>query len=126
MLGAASELEQQSQINHSDSTVLRDHVAGETQIGVLRDLVLTLLRQLELLDNKSPRQAGYDGSSLQDEVRRFEIELINSALCRTHGHQHRAARLLGVKPTTLNSKIKRYNIMFPFFGVGVQGRDAKV
>ena len=126
MLGAASELERQSQINQSDSSVLRNHVTGETQIGVLRDLVLTLLKQLEFLDNKSAPQAGHDGSSLQDEVRRFEIELINSALCRTHGHQHRAARLLGVKPTTLNSKIKRYNIMFPFFGVSMQSHDAKV
>ncbi len=98
--------------------------AEETHIGVLRDLVLTLLKQLELLDNKPAQLAiGHDGSNLHDEVRRFEIELINDALCRTHGHQNKAARLLGIKPTTLNSKIKRYNIMFPFFSIG---RDAKV
>jgi len=33
-------------------------------------------------------------------------------LSQTHGHQRRAARLLGVKATTLNAKIKRYKIPF--------------
>ena len=44
------------------------------------------------------------------EVRRFEIDLIRRALDQTGGHQSRAARLLGMNPTTLNSKIKTYNI----------------
>ncbi len=45
-----------------------------------------------------------------DEVRRFEIDLIRRALDQTGGHQSRAARLLGMNATTLNSKIKTYNI----------------
>ena len=45
-----------------------------------------------------------------DEVRRFEIDLIRRALDQTSGHQSRAARLLGMNPMTLNSKIKTYNI----------------
>jgi DNA-binding NtrC family response regulator len=49
-------------------------------------------------------------SSLSEEVRRLEIDLIRYALRRTGGHQGEAARLLGMKPTTLNSKIKRYHI----------------
>jgi len=57
--------------------------------------------------------AGIDlsrGINFYDEVRRFEIDLIRRALDQTGGHQSRAARLLGMNATTLNSKIKTYNI----------------
>ena len=47
---------------------------------------------------------------MQEEVRRFEINLIERALRRTGGNQVRAARMLGMKVTTLNSKIIRYGI----------------
>ncbi|MCA1817493.1 MAG: sigma-54 dependent transcriptional regulator [Acidobacteria bacterium] len=50
------------------------------------------------------------GIDFYDEVRRFEIDLIRRALDQTGGHQSRAARLLGMNATTLNSKIKTYNI----------------
>jgi transcriptional regulator with GAF, ATPase, and Fis domain len=50
------------------------------------------------------------GVNFYDEVRRFEINLIRRALEQTGGHQSRAARLLGMNATTLNSKIKTYNI----------------
>jgi DNA-binding NtrC family response regulator len=50
------------------------------------------------------------GINFYDEVRRFEIDLIRRALEQTGGHQSRAARLLGMNATTLNSKIKSYNI----------------
>jgi transcriptional regulator with GAF, ATPase, and Fis domain len=50
------------------------------------------------------------GVDFYDEVRRFEVDLIRRALEQTSGHQSRAARLLGMNATTLNSKIKTYNI----------------
>jgi DNA-binding NtrC family response regulator len=50
------------------------------------------------------------GINFYDEVRRFEIDLIRRALEQTGGRQSRAARLLGMNATTLNSKIKTYNI----------------
>ncbi len=50
------------------------------------------------------------GINFYEEVRRFEIDLIRRALEQTGGHQSRAARLLGMNATTLNSKIKTYNI----------------
>jgi len=50
------------------------------------------------------------GVSFYDEVKRFEIDLIRRALEQTGGHQSRAARLLGLNATTLNSKIKSYHI----------------
>jgi len=50
------------------------------------------------------------GVNFYDEVKKFEIDLIRRALEQTGGHQSRAARLLGLNATTLNSKIKVYNI----------------
>jgi len=50
------------------------------------------------------------GVNFYEEVKRFEIDLLRRALEQTGGHQSRAARLLGLNATTLNSKIKTYNI----------------
>lgn len=50
------------------------------------------------------------GVNFYDEVKRFEIDLIRRALDQTGGHQSRASRLLGLNATTLNSKIKTYNL----------------
>jgi len=76
----------------------------------------------EISDPKSAVSGHQDGASnaavsdigrginFYEEVRRFEIDLIRRALEQTGGHQSRAARLLGMNATTLNSKIKTYNI----------------
>jgi transcriptional regulator with GAF, ATPase, and Fis domain len=75
----------------------------------LREAALTLLREVETLTRQQePQINGKLG--LQEEVQRYECELIRQALQRTHGNQRRAAKLLGVKVTTLNCKIKRLGI----------------
>ncbi|HEV8374701.1 MAG TPA: sigma-54 dependent transcriptional regulator [Candidatus Polarisedimenticolia bacterium] len=48
-----------------------------------------------------------------DTVARFERELIEETLVRARGIQRKAARLLGIKPTTLNEKIKRLGVRLP-------------
>jgi len=48
--------------------------------------------------------------SFYEEVRRFEIRLITRALRRAEGNQRAAARLLGLKATTLNEKMKQYRM----------------
>ena len=53
-----------------------------------------------------------EGIDFYKEVERFESGLIRLALDQTHGHQARAANLLHIKPTTLNSKIKLYGIEY--------------
>jgi len=53
-----------------------------------------------------------EGVDFYGEVKRFETGLIRLALDQTHGHQAQAAKLLGIKPTTLNSKIKLYGIEY--------------
>ncbi len=54
-----------------------------------------------------------EGINLRDVVSGFERRIIESTLETTGGVQKEAARLLGLKPTTLNEMIKRYNILLP-------------
>lgn len=82
-----------------------DAAAMDARVGSLKILAQSLLRQIELLEHDTAVK--FD---VQVEVRRFEAELIRSALIRTGGRQRRAARLLGMKVTTLNTKIRRYKI----------------
>jgi two-component system response regulator PilR (NtrC family) len=54
-----------------------------------------------------------EGINLRDVIANFERRLIESTLESTGGVQKEAARLLGLKPTTLNEMIKRYGIPVP-------------
>jgi transcriptional regulator with GAF, ATPase, and Fis domain len=87
--------------------------SGETNVdarlNTLRETVLQLLDEVESLAISRPVDIKR-GARFSDEVRQFEVSLIRTALGRTSGSQTRAARLLGLKPTTLNAKIKRYGI----------------
>lgn len=78
-------------------------------LKVLKDLSDALSGALEVVDSFRPPDVR-DGISFYDEVRRFEIDLIRRALKITAGSQTRAAKLLHLNPTTLNTKIKSYNI----------------
>jgi transcriptional regulator with GAF, ATPase, and Fis domain len=49
-----------------------------------------------------------------EQVEHFEISLILRALAQSGGSQVKAARLLKLNVTTLNSKIKRYQIKIPY------------
>jgi DNA-binding NtrC family response regulator len=75
----------------------------------LREAALMLLREVESLASREEPRNGQP-LGLQEEVQRYESELIRHALQRTGGNQRRAAKLLGVKVTTLNCKIKRLGI----------------
>ena len=50
------------------------------------------------------------GFNLQKQVRDYERNLIQNALAAAGGHQRRAARALGIRPTTLNEKMKRLGL----------------
>jgi DNA-binding NtrC family response regulator len=50
------------------------------------------------------------GFNLQDQVRDYERNLIVNALAAAGGHQRRAAAVLGIRPTTLNEKMKRLGL----------------
>ena len=50
------------------------------------------------------------GLAMKDVVQEFQKQLILDALRKTGWVQKEAAKLLGVKPTTLNEMIKRHGI----------------
>ena len=81
----------------------------KTKLQVLKEIALALIEEIEALEfvrSVNLRR----GISLPEEMRQFEIHLIQSALERTGGHQTRAAQLLGINLTTLHNKLKRLNI----------------
>lgn len=75
----------------------------------LKQLALKLLQEAQSL-NEVPTLDMRSGIDFYEEVKRFEVDLIQRALSLTNGNQKRAARLLKLKATTLNSKIKHYEI----------------
>ena len=76
---------------------------------VLKEIALMLVNEIEALDYVRSVNISR-GINLHEEMRTFEVHLIQSALERTGGHQTRAAQLLGINLTTLHNKLKRLKI----------------
>jgi len=106
---------------------LDDVAMNETSIGVKTNILaineavnslnkaVSVLESLEDIErNLMFRNLGLkfpeDGVDFNQAVRLFEISLIQQALRQTDGHQTKAAKLLKLKLSTLNSIVKRYNI----------------
>lgn len=83
--------------------------AFKQKLDVLKDIAFALIEEVESLEYVRHINLRR-GIFLHEEVRRFEVHLIQSALERTGGHQTRAAQLLGISLTTLNNKLKRHHI----------------
>lgn len=79
------------------------------RISALKKLTLELVREVQSIGEVKVLDMD-TGLDFYNEVTTFEIDLITRALVLTGGHQARAAKLLNLKGTTLNSKIKSYNI----------------
>ena len=94
----------------ANTVAAQDQATSALKINTLKELTLALLKEVESLKEAQPPEGGRANVNFSEEVRRFETELIRWALLRTGGHQRRAARLLNIKVTTLNAKIKRYGI----------------
>jgi DNA-binding NtrC family response regulator len=92
----------------SHETAPRTSEVTTHTLNNLREAALIVLREVESLTSRQPSPS--QQFTLQEEVQRYEMELIKNALQRTRGNQRRAAKLLGVKVTTLNCKIKRFGI----------------
>ena len=91
--------------------------APRNSVMSLKALASKLMREVECLNEVRTVDIN-DGIDFYSEVTEFEIGLIRRALLYTHGHQGRAARLLNLKVTTLNSKIKQYKIQLDVFTSG--------
>ncbi len=82
------------------------------KIDFWRDMTAALLTEIKSL-NISKQVNIQKGFDFDDEVQEFEVKLIRQALKQVRGNQKLAARLLNIKYTTLNAKIKRYSIEMP-------------
>ena len=97
------------QTSRSVPTQSEDRSAKERTLETLRDLVQTLSVAVDVLSTQE-RPTLTEPIDFYDEVRRFEIGLIQRALRATGGNQAQAARLLGLNQPTLHGKIKQYQI----------------
>ncbi|HEX6124997.1 MAG TPA: helix-turn-helix domain-containing protein [Pyrinomonadaceae bacterium] len=91
---------------------ITDLVQAESRIEALRSLVLIFLREVDSLKKvigPRPRKKG-DPIDLDKEMDAFEASLIRNALIKCKGNQRDASKLLNIKPTTLNAKMKRLGI----------------
>lgn len=98
--------------NNGSSRLALQESPLPVRIEMLKNVALNLLKEVQVLSTLEAADI-MRGIQFYDEVERFERELITRALELTGGHQVRAARLLGLKVTTLNSKVKRYRIPLP-------------
>src|SRR6266550_7534748 len=89
--------------------------SSRQKITTVKQLAIRLLREVQSIREVEVRSLGA-GVDFYAEVSRFEVDLIKCALLQTAGHQRQAAQLLNLKVTTLNSKIKHYNISLDGFG----------
>jgi len=80
------------------------------KLEALKVLANSILSEVASLE-KDRDIASHPNVDLSGEVQRFEEDLIRCALTRTGGRQRRAAALLGIKPTTLHAKMKRYGMI---------------
>ena len=105
---AVRELSDMHLVNHIGTNGDQEN-AAISKTKTLKQLALKLLLEAQSL-NEVPAPDVRNGIDFYEEVKRFEVDLIQRALSFTHGNQVRAARLLKMKVTTLNSKIKHYAI----------------
>jgi len=112
-LAATWQNQEQNQATSVDENV--DLSSARNSMTTLRELVLRVLCEVQSINEVTPVIIGQN-FDFYEEVRRFEVDLIKRALLQTAGHQVRAAKLLNLKVTTLNSKIKHYNISLGAFG----------
>jgi len=69
-----------------------------------------------LFDPRFNLEAAGDRLVLRDILASFERSLIVAALLAAGGNQRRAAKALGVLPTTLQEKLKRFGLLDERFG----------
>jgi DNA-binding NtrC family response regulator len=86
-----------------------DNQIFQRKLEVLKDVAMILVNEISALEYVRSVNIS-KGINLHEEMRMFEVHLIQSALERTGGHQTRAAQLLGINLTTLHNKLKRLNI----------------
>jgi DNA-binding NtrC family response regulator len=78
-------------------------------LSLIKALVETLHIEIDTL-KPEPEELDGEPIDLCARVREYEAKMIRAALIKTGGNQRKAASLLNLKTTTLNTKIKHYGI----------------
>lgn len=86
-----------------------NEAALAVKINCLKTLVHAFLAEVNHIE-QTRRLEPRGLLNLREEVRRFELNLISSALKQAGSDSRLAARLLGIHINTLNSKLKGYGI----------------
>lgn len=94
----------------------RDEVHAESigKLQLLKDVAAAISVAAEILEEREQENLGLkpvEKIDFYEQVSQFETRLITQAMAQTHGNQKRAAELLGIKNTTLNQMLKRYNML---------------
>ena len=97
-------------VRELENAIERAVVLAPEDNRISRQLLPPDVLRARMYDGKESIDLSKNGRSLKDRVLEFEKSLIWSALRETEGNQKKAARLLGVNPTTLNEKLKRLNL----------------
>ena len=101
--------------NHQGLHLPANGSGAEVLAIVLKDLSIALvgaaeaLRQTALV-NGDPIDRVEQGIDFYREVNRLKISLIRTALAHANSNQKRAAKLLGIRLSTLNAMIKRFGL----------------
>ncbi len=93
--------------------VIERGVVLSTAPMIGKELVPDQVRTSRGLFHIPPVSVPPEGINLRDVIAGFERRIIESTLDATGGVQKDAARLLGLKPTTLNEMIRRHSIRLP-------------
>jgi len=92
---------------------------SDQRVEQLVTLAKTLVDEIEALQSglaiqptipDTPFDSDKETFDFYKEIEQYEIELIRSALQHCSGNQTHAAKLLGMKSTTLNAKMKHYGL----------------
>jgi len=109
----------------ADSTTIRERISNLRElIDSFRqeaDDVTDTLEGVGLFGQPTTFNAEASAVDFYSEVRRFEIFLIRNALRQTRGSQVKAARLLKMNETTLNTKLKNLKINHRDYAIVVEG-----
>jgi Response regulator containing CheY-like receiver, AAA-type ATPase, and DNA-binding domains len=88
----------------------RDAAELHNKLAMIRELVGSLQSEVETLEMINLPEIDEDFDFYR-EVARYEKKLIQKALRMCGGSQIKASRLLKLKPTTLNSKMKALKLI---------------
>jgi DNA-binding NtrC family response regulator len=95
-------------VRELENLVERAVVLSKTKVLGRGNLPVNLLKPASQEPEFWP--ASEQGRSFKDQMRSFQRRVIIDTLKKTKGVQKQAAKLLGVKPTTLNEMIKRLKV----------------